>query len=175
MIFIWRNGVTCPYQITCANSSELEFVSSCKYLGLWLDSTHSFISHISNLQAKVKARLRYFNCKEASFTYSAKNSLVKMTILSLFDYGDVIYKMAPKCALNRLFILFHSAIHFVNGAPFSTHHCELYKLICWSSLHSIWLNHWYLIKSPNREGAAIPLQPPATFSKWLPFKVQQYH
>ncbi len=58
----------------------------------------------------------------------AKHTLVKMTILSILDYDDVIHR---------------SAIGFVTGAPFNTHHCKLYSLINWPSLHSHRLIHWY--------------------------------
>ena len=117
MLFNRKNSVTCPTKITCADGSELEFVSSYKYLGLWLDNSLSFKFHVNNLQAKVKARLGFLYRNKASFTHSAKHTLVKMTILTMFDYGDVIYKMASKCALNWLDALHHSAICFATGVP----------------------------------------------------------
>lgn len=65
-----------------------------------------------------------------------------MTILPLFDYGDIIYKMASKGSLSKLDTLHHSAIHFATCAPFTTHHCDLYKLVDWPSLHTRRLQHW---------------------------------
>uniref|UniRef100_A0A3Q4A9I4 SH3 domain-containing protein n=1 Tax=Mola mola TaxID=94237 RepID=A0A3Q4A9I4_MOLML len=59
MLFDRKNSVSCPPKTTCADSSELEFVSFNKYLGLWLDRSLSFKFHINNLQAKVKARLGF--------------------------------------------------------------------------------------------------------------------
>ena len=54
MLFNRRNSVTCPPKITCANGSELEFVSSYKYLGLWLDNSLSF--KFTSITCKPKLR-----------------------------------------------------------------------------------------------------------------------
>ena len=67
-----------------------------------------------------------------------------MTILLMFDYGDVIYKMASKCVL-WLDVLHHSGIHFASGAPFSNHHYDLHKLKGWPSLHIRWHHRWLLL------------------------------
>ena len=107
------------WQLVCADK---EFVKSYKYLGLWLDSSLSFSTHINNIQIKVKARLAFLFRNKASFTRSAKLTLVKMTILPIVDYGDTIYKMASKTALHKLDLLHHSAIRFATNAPFNTHH-----------------------------------------------------
>ena len=49
-----------------------------------------------------------------------------MTILAMLDYGDVIYRSAGKSALERLDVLYHSAIRFATIAPYRAHHCTLY-------------------------------------------------
>ena len=120
-------GSTLPplSQILCADGSELEFVSCYKYLGLWLDSSLSFTTHIKHLQSKVKARLGFLYRNKASFTRAAKHTLVKMTILPIFDYGDSIYRMASHSTLSKLDPLHHSAIRFATMAPFTNHHCDL--------------------------------------------------
>ena len=132
-------------KIFCADGSELEFVSCYKYLGLWLDSSLSFTTHIKHLQSKVKARLSFLYRNKSSFTRAAKHTLVKLTILPIFDYGDTIYRSASQSTLSRLDPLHHSAIRFATGAPFTTHHCDLYKLVDWTSLHTRRLHHWFLL------------------------------
>ena len=111
-------------------------MSCYKYLGLWLDSSLSFTTHIKHLQSNVKARLGFLYRNKASFTRAAKHTLVKMTILPIFDYGDSIYRMASHSTLSILDPLHHSAIRFATGAPFTTHHCNLYNLVDWTSLHT---------------------------------------
>ncbi len=68
-----------------------------------------------------------------------------MTILPLFDYGDVIYRSACKCALGKLDALYHSAIRFATNAPFRTHHCSLYSSVNWPSLHTRRTTHWLML------------------------------
>ena len=145
IIFNRKHTPTHVPKILCADGSELEFVSSYKYLGLWLDSSLSFTTHIKHLQSKVKARLSFLYRNKASFTRAAKHTLVKMTILPIFDYGDSIYRIAPHSTLSKLDPLHHSAIRFATGAPFTTHHCDLYNLVDWTSLHTRRLLHWFLL------------------------------
>jgi hypothetical protein len=103
--------------ITTSEGLELELVTSYKYLEIWLDGTLSYSQHISKLQAKVKSKLGflYHNC--SSFTSAAKLTLIQMTILPMLDHGDIIYRLAGKGALERLDVLYHSAISFATNAP----------------------------------------------------------
>ena len=41
------------------------------------------------------------------------NTLVKLTILQILDFGDVIYKIASNSLLSKLDVDFHSAIRFI--------------------------------------------------------------
>ena len=60
----------------------------------------------------------------------------KLTILPILDFGEVIYKIASNTLLNKLDAIYHSAIRFVTKAPYTTHHCDLYALVGWPSLHT---------------------------------------
>ena len=73
---------------------------------------------------------------------SAKHTLVKLTILPILDFGNVIYKLASNTILNKLDAVYHSAIRFVTKAPYTTHHCDLYALAGWPSLHTHRQTHW---------------------------------
>ena len=70
-------------------------------------------------------------------------------ILPILDYGDFIYRIATKSLLSKLDVIYHSAIRFVTGAPYDTHHCDLYSLVQWPSLHTRRQIHWlsYIYKS----------------------------
>jgi hypothetical protein len=39
-------------------------------------------------------------------------------------------------------VVYHSAIHFVTKAPYTTHHCDLYALVGWPLLHIRRQTHW---------------------------------
>ena len=125
-----------PSSITTLDGSDLEYVDNYKYLGVWLDCKLSFLTHIKHLQSKIKSRIGFLFRNKASFTHAAKYTLVKRTILPILDFCDVIYKIASNTLLNKLDAVYHSAIRFVTKAPYSTHHCDLYALVGWPSLHT---------------------------------------
>ena len=70
--------------ITTLDGSDLEYVDNYKYLGVWLDCKLSFQTHIKHLQSKI------FQFRNKAFTHSAKLTLIKLTILPILDFGDVI-------------------------------------------------------------------------------------
>jgi hypothetical protein len=82
-----------PSSITTLDGSDLEYVDKYKYLGVWLDCKLSFQTHIKHLQSKIKSRISFLFWNKASFTHAAKHTLVKLTILPILDFGDVIYKI----------------------------------------------------------------------------------
>ena len=100
-----------------------------KYLGVWLDCKLSFQTHIKHLQSKIKSRIGFLFRNKASFTHAAKHTLVKLTILPILDFGDVIYKIASNNLLSKLDAVYHSDIRFLTKGPYTTHHCDLYVLI----------------------------------------------
>uniref|UniRef100_A0A4W5RX09 Reverse transcriptase domain-containing protein n=1 Tax=Hucho hucho TaxID=62062 RepID=A0A4W5RX09_9TELE len=102
-----------PSSITTLDSSVLDYVDNYKYLGVWLDCKLSFQTHIKHRQSKIKSRIGFLFRNKASFTHAAKQTLVKLTILPILDFGDVIYKMASSTLLNKLDAVYHSAIRFV--------------------------------------------------------------
>ena len=106
------------------------------YLGVWLDCKLSFQTHIKHLQSKIKSRIGILFHNKASFTCAAKHPLVKLTILPILDFGDVIDKIASNTLLNKLDAVYHSAIRSVTKAPYTTHHCDLYTLVGCPSLHT---------------------------------------
>ena len=49
----------CPTSITTLDGSDLEYVDTYKYLGVWLDCKLSFQTHIKHLQSKIKSRIGF--------------------------------------------------------------------------------------------------------------------
>uniref|UniRef100_A0A8K9UEY6 Transposase Tc1-like domain-containing protein n=1 Tax=Oncorhynchus mykiss TaxID=8022 RepID=A0A8K9UEY6_ONCMY len=138
------------------NLWSLEYVDIYKYLGVWLDCKLSFQTHIKHLQSKIKSRVGFLFRNKASFTHAAKLTLVKLTILPILDFGDVIYKMASNTLLSKLDAVYHSAIRFVTKAPYTTHHCDLYALVGWPSLHIRRQTHWLQVIYKSMLGKAPP-------------------
>ena len=128
--------------ITTLDGSDLEYVDNYKYLGVWLDCKLSFQTHMKHLKSKIKCRIGFRFRNKASFTHAAEHTLVKRTILPILDFGDVICKIASNSLLSKLDAVYHSAIHFVTKATYTTHHCDLYALVGWPSLHILRQTHW---------------------------------
>ena len=84
----------------------------------------------------VTSRLGFLYRNRSSFTTAAKLTLIQMTILTMLDYGDIIYRSAGKGGLERLDVLYHLTIRFATNAPYRTHHCTLYSSVNWSSLYT---------------------------------------
>ncbi|CDQ89749.1 unnamed protein product [Oncorhynchus mykiss] len=141
----------CPTSITTLDSSDLEYVDIYKYLGVWLDCKLSFQTHIKHLQSKIKSRVGFL-----FRTHAAKLTLVKLTILPILDFGDVIYKIASNTLLSKLDAVYHSAIRLVTKAPYTTHHCDLYALVGWPSLHIRHQTHWLQVIYKSMLGKAPP-------------------
>ena len=133
---------TRPRSITTLDSSDLEYVDNYKYLGVCLDCKLSLQTHIKHLQSKTKSRIGFLFRNKASLTHAAKHTLVKLTILLILDFSDVIYNIASNTQLSQLDAVYHSAICFITKAPYITHHCDLYALIAWPSLHIHRQTHW---------------------------------
>uniref|UniRef100_A0A8K9V8I3 Reverse transcriptase domain-containing protein n=1 Tax=Oncorhynchus mykiss TaxID=8022 RepID=A0A8K9V8I3_ONCMY len=144
----------CPTSITTLDGSDLEYVDIYKYLGVWLDCKLSFQTHIKHLQSKIKSRVGFLFRNKAFFTHAAKLTLVKLTILPILDY--VIYKIASNTLLSKLDAVYHSAIRFVTKAPYTTHHCDLYALVGWPSLHIRRKTHWLQVIYKSMLGKAPP-------------------
>ena len=139
-----------PTSITTLEGSDLEYVDNYKYLGVWLDCKLSFQTHIQHLQSKIKSRIGFLFCNKASFTYATKHTLVKLTILPILDFSDVLYKIASNTLLSKLDAVYHSAIRFVTKAPYTTHHCDLYALVGCPSLHICRQAHWLQVIFQSR-------------------------
>ena len=58
--------------------------------------------------------------------------------------------------LNKLDAVYHSAIRFVTKAPYTTHHCDLYALVGWPSLHTRRQTHWLQVIYKSLLGKAPP-------------------
>uniref|UniRef100_A0A8K9X955 Reverse transcriptase domain-containing protein n=1 Tax=Oncorhynchus mykiss TaxID=8022 RepID=A0A8K9X955_ONCMY len=142
--------------ITTLDGSDLEYVFNYKYLGVWLDCKLSFQTHIKHLQSKITSRIGFLFCNKASFTHAAKHTLVKLTILPILDFGDVIYKIASNTLLSKLDVVYYSVIRFVTKAPYTTHHCDLYTLVGWPSLHTRCQTHWLQVIYKSLLGKAPP-------------------
>ena len=66
-------------------------------------------------------------------------------MLSVLDYGDVFYRHTTKALLQSLDSVYHSALRFITHRNHSTHHCTLYEMVGWPSLHIRRHKHWLIL------------------------------
>jgi hypothetical protein len=102
-----------PSSINTLDGSDLEYVNNYKYLGVWLDCKLSFQAHIKHLKSNILSRISFLFRNKASFTHAAIHTLIKLTILLILDFSNVIYKIASNTLLSKLDAVYHSAIRFV--------------------------------------------------------------
>ena len=57
-----------------------------------------------------------------------------LTLPATIDCGDIIYQSAAATTLKPLDAIYHSALRFVTGDSFDTHHCILYQKVGWTLL-----------------------------------------
>ena len=62
--------------------------------------------------------------------------LPKPQVQAALDYGETIYQNAAATILKPLDAVNHSALRFITGDRFNTHHCILYHMVSWTALNS---------------------------------------
>ena len=120
--------------IVTLQGEPIEIVNSYKYLGIWLDTKLSFTVHIEHLVKKLRRKIGFLYRNKSCFSVSTRRSLVQSLILPVFDYGDIVYMHASSTVLKSLDTVYHSALRFITGDRFLTHHCVLYGRVGWPSL-----------------------------------------
>ena len=131
--------------ITCNDGTPLHRVDKFKYLGVWLDPTLSFKSHISHLLRKVHFGLNVLYKSKNSFTRSIRKKLITQLIFPILDYCDVVYHNASNSDLAPLNIVYNRICRFILGCPFRTHHCYMYDTLGFPPLKTRRYFHWLQI------------------------------
>ena len=115
-------------------NEEIELVNSYKYLGIWLDSKLSFQTHVDCLVKSLRSKIGFLFRNKACFSTRSRKTIVQSLVMPVFDYGDTLYMHASQTVLKPLDAVFHSALRFITGYGFRTHHCDLYTQVNWPSL-----------------------------------------
>ncbi len=117
--------------IITPDGAIIEVVSSYKYLRIWLDSSLTCTTHITNLQKKVKSRLSFCIEIDLCLPRQPRNILFKLLL-------------CPCSIMVMLYIEIQVKVFWITNAPYRTHHCELYSLLNWTSLCIRRETHWYI-------------------------------
>ena len=107
-------------------SAELESKQYVEYLGLLIDSSLTWKSHIDQIALKVSktvgllAKLRHFIPRITLI------NIYKSLILPHVSYGLTVWGMASKCYVNKILILQKRALRFINFFHFKEHAVPLF-------------------------------------------------
>ncbi len=134
-----------PPPLYSLQGNSVELVSSYRYLGFVLEEDLSFKLHVKQLLSKLRLQLGFYFRNSACFSQSAKRKLVEATFLPVLDYGDVFYRNTTKALLQSLDSVYHSALRFITRTNYYTHHCALYEMVGWPSLHLRGYKHWLIL------------------------------
>lgn len=140
-----KRSLDSPTVLRTLEGKQIALVSEYKYLGIVIDDTLKFNSHITYLKQKLKKKLGFYFRNKSCFSFNARKKLVFATFLPVLDYGDVVYQHAPSYILASLDAVYHGALRFITNCKFSTHHCALYNIVSWPSLAVRRKMHWYLL------------------------------
>ena len=124
------------------NGTALERVTSYKYLGIWVDEKLDFKPHVNQLVKKLRIKLGFLYRNRCCFTFPARKRIIESVFISVLDYGDVIYGNASHSTLKTLDAVYHSALRFITGDRYGTHHCTLYNKVGWPALSEKRDGHW---------------------------------
>ena len=89
-------------------------------------------------------KLGFFYRNRSCFPWSTRKRLIESLFLSALDYGDIIYRNASATTLKTLDPVYHSALRFITGDNYNTHHCILYNKVGWPSLATRRDQHWFV-------------------------------
>ena len=98
------------------NGTVLEKVCSYKYLGFILDDQLNFNKHITELPKIVAHKLHLLSKIRKYLTKGASINVFKTMILSLIEYGDIIYEGTSYDNLNKLNKLFYRGLRICDNS-----------------------------------------------------------
>ena len=100
----------------------IPIVTETKNLGIYFDAKLSFQAHITTKLKAAYIRLKNFSSLKKYIPSKTKYQLCDTLILSLFDYGDVVYGTSINARFSRkIQILQNSCLRFSFNIPFRDH------------------------------------------------------
>ncbi len=94
----------------------------------------TFRFHIDTLASKLRPKIGYLYGIKTTFPMLSRKQITEAVFFSVLDHGDVVYRNASASTLAPLNSIDHSALRFITGDSYSTHHCILYEKVGWAPL-----------------------------------------
>ena len=100
------------------NGTVLEKVCSYKYLGFILDDQLNFNKHVTEISKIVSHKLYLLSRIRKYLTQNACVNIFKTMVLSLIEYGDIVYAGTSHDNLNKLAKLFYRGLRICDNSNF---------------------------------------------------------
>ena len=102
-------------------NDKIKYASSCKFLGVIIDSNLSFNDHIRHISSKISKSVGIFRILQR---YLPKNVLLNIyysLIYPYLTYANIIWGGTHECHLNSLIILQKKLIRIISNAEYLAH------------------------------------------------------
>ena len=129
------------------NGDVLERKYSVKNLGVIFDQHMSWVDHINNIVGKAYGRLKQAYRYKNFLSIDSKFRLIEAYILSLFNYGDILFQNITARLANKIQLVQNACMRFVFGLRKYDHisHCfdkkKTLNIENRRKLHSLTLMH----------------------------------
>lgn len=140
----------------------LDEVSIYRYLGVKIDSSLTFKTHVNGIIKNVSHKIYQLGKIRKYLTVKASEMVYKSTILPLFDVGDTFYDSASKALLNKLQNLQNRALRLIFKLDRRANtdkvqaEVHLIKLEERRALHIIQLAKWLSEDAANLDKRTLP-------------------
>ena len=119
---------------------SIEQVGEFKYLGVWLDSSLKFTSHISKMSSKISSAIGVISrvSRPRYLPVVQRKMLYNVMVLLYFNYCSITWSTADQKHLDILERLQKRAGRMVLGVPSGTSTREVYDKLKWTNLRTRW-------------------------------------
>ena len=102
--------------ILSLNNVPLERVCSYKYLGFILDDQLNFNKHVNEMTKTISHKLYLLSRIRRYLNKKACITIFKTMVLSIVEYGDIIYAGTPKVNLDKIDKLFYRGLRICDAS-----------------------------------------------------------
>jgi hypothetical protein len=79
------------HNVHSLDGSPIERVPAYKYLGIWIYMDVTLNKQIDELVKKLRFKVGFFYQNRLCRSLSSRKQIIQSTVLSVLDYGDIIY------------------------------------------------------------------------------------
>lgn len=113
------------------NNTTIPFSPHVKDLGLVIDSSLTWIPHITGVCQKVHHTLRILYRYKNFLPISTKITIIQTLVLPIIDYADVCYSDLSQILLDKLDRLLNNCIRFIYGLRKFDHISQYRSILKW--------------------------------------------